>query len=76
LTGVQGKYNTGISLTYNQKQIELYARNVEELNGFLYQLKKNVIQTNFEEMYILDNKLGSGSYADVNISIFLLIIMI
>jgi len=64
-----GKYATGISLTYNGKQLELFAKTIEDLNSFMYQIKKNVIQVNFEELYSLDRKLGSGSYADVNISI-------
>jgi len=67
MVGLPGKYSCGISLSYNQKQIELYSRSVDDINGFLYQLKKNVIQINFEEMYILEQKLGSGSYADVKL---------
>ena len=59
------KYASGITLSYNQKYIELYTKSIEDLNGFLYIFKKYAIQSNFEDMYSLDRRLGSGSYADV-----------
>jgi len=65
LPASSGKYSSGIALSYNKKRIELYTKTTDELNQFIYQLKKSVIQVNFEELYTLENKLGSGSYADV-----------
>lgn len=60
------KYAGGISLSYNQKHIELYSKSLEELRNLTTQLKRYTIQTNFEEIYTLEKKLGAGSYANVS----------
>ncbi len=35
------------------------------MNNFTFQLKKYVVQINFEQMYDIKDKLGAGSYAEV-----------
>ena len=64
-TNCPSNFETGISLSYNGKQVEFFSRNSKEINSFVYQIKKYVVQRNFEEVYVTRELLGAGSYGEV-----------
>ena len=74
-TNLSGNFKYGFTLTYNRKQIELFAKDQDEINSLTYQLKKYVVQTNFEQIFNMKDKLGAGSYAEVNIDFISKIIL-